>query len=80
MADNVIHLSNVKNDSRLITPEDLLYEVIDALKTKEITAQKLLVLYVADNGSTGHFCSNMSAADILGLLARQMHIVNKDLD
>lgn len=80
MGAEIIRMSDIKNDSRLITPRDSLIEMVGDIDAGKIDPEKLITIYVTDDGSMGYYCSNLCGSEILALLARQMYIVNKRMD
>ena len=49
----VVHIADIKNDNRLITPRSSLEDAIRAIDDKEVTPQKSIVLMLTTKDESG---------------------------
>ncbi|MCK5444961.1 MAG: hypothetical protein KAI73_05010 [Rhodospirillaceae bacterium] len=78
MADNIIHMADIKNDNTLISPIDTLKDAIKAIEAGEIKPDKLMVISLDTDPpnkakpGAGYlvkwFLSDLRASEVVALL------------
>ena len=76
MTAKIVHIADLKNDNRLITPVDSLQDAIRAVEDKEVDPQKSIVLLLTTKDETGgddayelsYFMSGLKCSEAVSLL------------
>ena len=75
-----INLATRANDNKFSTPQSMLEDALQDIKSGKETAKKAIVLFLDDeNGyDVGFYAAKMKASEMLALMARFSHIINRD--
>lgn len=69
---STIDLSEIKNDNRLRTPEQMLRGVLQELESGQIPAKRMMVIFLDDSDDkydVGYRATNISSSQIVALLS-----------
>lgn len=69
---STIDLSEVKNDNRLRTPEQMLRSVLQEVESGQIPNKRMMVIFLDDsddNYDVGYRAANISSSQVVALLS-----------
>lgn len=79
---NIVHIGEIINDNRLLTPETILQRTAEELGSGEEVANKCVVLLLNSDGDiydSSYRAANISKSEMLALLAMWQTLIAREL-
>ena len=81
MSDNIVNMARVIDDNRLCTPEQILADALELLRSGKRNYNKVLILTLLTEPigvyDVGFLASNMRVNEMLALSTYSSHLFNK---